>query len=72
MGVQSVKIDGLVRASNLPPSEMETREKKRVVGVGGVKMKALDEACTSCLCLSSLYFFLMYHMYVFFYQQRNV
>lgn len=46
-------------------------ERKGVGWVGGIIEKALDEACSSCLCLSSLYFFLIYHMYVFFYQQRN-
>lgn len=43
--------------SNLQQSEMETQERKGVGGAGGVIEKALDEACTSCLCLSSLYFF---------------
>lgn len=37
---------------------METQEKDGGRGVGGVIKKALDEACTSRLCLSSLYFFL--------------
>ena len=36
----------------------KVREKTVLGGVGGVNEKALDEACTSCLCLSLLYFFL--------------
>lgn len=49
------------------------REKKGVRGVGGVIKKALDEARTSRLCSSSfVFFFYIYIMYVFFYQQRNV
>lgn len=41
-------------------------------GGGGVKEKALDEACTSRLCLSLMCFVFYYIMSVFFYQQRRV
>lgn len=61
-----------LNARNLQQTEMKTQARRGVCGVGWVVKKALDEACTSCLCLSSLYFFLIYHMYVFFYQQRIV
>lgn len=62
MGVQSVKIDRLVRASSLPPRQMDTQAGggEGSWGGGGVIMKALDEACTSCLCLSSLFSFFLF------------
>lgn len=49
-----------------------TRERKGLGGVGGVIKKALDEACTSTHMFVIIVLFFIYHMYVFFYQQKNV
>lgn len=60
-------VQACTNVRNLQQSEMETRTRK---GVGGLLKKALDEACTSRLCLSSfVFFFYIYHMYVFFYNR---
>lgn len=65
------KRDRSENALNVRSPQQEPRQKERKTGVGGVITKALDETYFTPMFFI-LYLFFIYHMYVFFYQQRNV